>query len=166
MEAIEHYAEECKCAEIEYVRRTFSNGVRHHGSQCLACGKFRTLGIKKIPAGKHIGEYDPTIAERYNERRKRFYERRAIQAANERAARNFEWWCEYEDYLNSDEWKDKRRRVLERDRHTCQACLRRPADEVHHLTYRHVFNEPLFDLMSICRLCHRKLTELDRARNG
>jgi 5-methylcytosine-specific restriction endonuclease McrA len=40
------------------------------------------------------------------------------------------------------------------------------ATQVHHLTYRHLGNEPLFELMAICRDCHEQLTEMDRSRLG
>ena len=34
--------------------------------------------------------------------------------------------------------------------------------EVHHITYAHVFDEPLFDLRAVCRPCHERLTARDR----
>jgi 5-methylcytosine-specific restriction endonuclease McrA len=77
-----------------------------------------------------------------------------------------EWFAEHSKYLASPEWEIKRRRVLERDRWICQAGL--PvcdvtAEQVHHLTYRHWRNEPLFDLISVCHSCHEAITEMDRA---
>lgn len=60
----------------------------------------------------------------------------------------------YYEYLKSDEWKDKRIRVLNRDKYICQGCLIDKATQVHHLTYDRIFKEPLFDLTSVCEKCH------------
>ena len=55
----------------------------------------------------------------------------------------------------------KKAKVMLRDKNICQACLTRQATDVHHLTYKHIYNEPLFDLVAICRPCHEKLHELE-----
>jgi hypothetical protein len=67
------------------------------------------------------------------------------------------FWNNYKEYLNSQKWYNKRNKVLERDKYLCQACLKNKAIQVHHLTYERVFDEPLFDLVSICLPCHEKL---------
>lgn len=69
----------------------------------------------------------------------------------------------YKAYLFSDEWRAKRFKVLERDEHTCQACLNAEANQVHHITYKHLMNEPLFELVSVCEACHQKITRMDKA---
>ena len=67
---------------------------------------------------------------------------------------------EYLDYLQTVAWKRKREAVLERANYVCQAqmqgCFGR-ASQAHHLTYEHVFDEPLFDLVAVCRNCHERL---------
>lgn len=68
----------------------------------------------------------------------------------------------YRAYLMSPEWKRKRLMVLKRDNNTCQSCLSRRAIDVHHLTYDHIYNEPLFDLVSVCRDCHESITRMDK----
>ena len=74
------------------------------------------------------------------------------------------WWDKYNSYLSSQTWNLKRNKVFARDRGTCQACMSRKAEEVHHLTYDHVFNEPLFDLVAVCKECHLAITLMDRSR--
>ena len=74
-----------------------------------------------------------------------------------REEENLKWWSKYNAYLKSSRWKDKRLRVLKRDGNQCQACCRRAAVAVHHLTYERVFDEPLYDLVSICETCHEGL---------
>lgn len=80
------------------------------------------------------------------------------------------WWAKYEIYLRSREWREKRADVLERDNYRCQArlahiCARR-ATEVHHITYAHVGNEPMWELRSLCHECHEAITTMDRERRN
>lgn len=60
---------------------------------------------------------------------------------------------EYSDYLNSDDWKNKRKEILTRDNNICQIC-KGTAECVHHLTYAHIRNEYFFELISLCKSCH------------
>lgn len=73
---------------------------------------------------------------------------------------------EYDEYLQSDEWAELRDRVLERDDWLCQGCLVNEATQVHHLTYKNVFEEFAWELKSICEDCHRRvhgLPPIDRS---
>jgi hypothetical protein len=54
--------------------------------------------------------------------------------------------------------------VIRRAQGRCEACGTAPATAVHHTTYTHVFHEPLFELVAICRPCNDRLTALDRQR--
>lgn len=74
----------------------------------------------------------------------------------------FSWQEQYKIYLASDRWRRKRELVLSRDDHLCQSCYQARAEEVHHLTYKHVGLEPLFDLTSVCPSCHYVITKMDR----
>jgi hypothetical protein len=71
---------------------------------------------------------------------------------------------EYEAYLLTDAWRKKRNAVFERDKYICQACLVNRAVSAHHLTYDNLFNEPLFDLVSICKPCHDAIHEARKAK--
>jgi len=72
------------------------------------------------------------------------------------------WFSEHNDYLKSETWQEKREEVLRRDKYLCQACLKRKATEIHHLSYDHWKNEPLYELISVCHECHQAITEIDR----
>ena len=61
----------------------------------------------------------------------------------------------YYEYLKSDEWKKLRKSVLRRDNELCICGAK--ATEVHHKTYARVGNEPLSDLVSLCRNCHQNV---------
>lgn len=162
MQPVEPYAEECDCSQTVWVWRIIKGGTKQYGRQCLFCGRMRVTKKSAVPLNVELQQFCQELVDQYHERRKRFFERRARAADAEREAKQSAWWEMYNEYLDSEKWKAKRERVLQRDDWMCQACLKRQADEVHHLTYEHVFNEPLFDLISICSVCHRKLTELDR----
>jgi hypothetical protein len=70
----------------------------------------------------------------------------------------------YNDYLNSQEWKDKRAAAKKRDNNECQICGQTNDLCVHHLTYTHVEYDPekkrvegrefLFELVTLCNECH------------
>lgn len=72
------------------------------------------------------------------------------------------WRVLYDKYLNTERWKTKRAAVLNRDSNICLSCGSKKATSVHHKTYEHIFNEPLFDLCSICNDCHEIITNRDK----
>lgn len=61
---------------------------------------------------------------------------------------------DYLAYINSPEWKAKRKKVLERAKHKCETCSAVGHLHVHHTTYRHLGFEPLRDLKALCPDCH------------
>jgi 5-methylcytosine-specific restriction endonuclease McrA len=63
----------------------------------------------------------------------------------------------YTWYLGSAFWRERREHVLQRANQTCEKCGRRPATEVHHLTYIRVFQEIPSDLIALCRQCHAEI---------
>ena len=88
----------------------------------------------------------------YAERRARWN-----REATERAERDREWRVWYDRYLESPAWAERRRLVLERAGGKCEGCRKRLATQVHHLTYEHVGNELLFELVAVCRDCHERI---------
>ena len=58
------------------------------------------------------------------------------------------------DYIASPAWQEKRKMVLERDGYCCVRCGSAKNLDVHHLTYEHFGNEPMEDLITLCRKCH------------
>jgi 5-methylcytosine-specific restriction endonuclease McrA len=62
----------------------------------------------------------------------------------------------YHWYLGTEFWQAKREEALARANFLCQIC-RKPATEVHHLTYERVFNEMACDLLPVCSACHRTI---------
>ena len=63
-----------------------------------------------------------------------------------------DWDKYYHQYIQSDEWKEKRRQVFERDGYLC-ICGRK-STVIHHKHYKNIGKEPLSDLISLCEECH------------
>ena len=59
----------------------------------------------------------------------------------------------YRQYLQSDTWKTKRKAVLQAAGFRCRRCGA-PATEVHHETYKRIYNERMSDLTALCSNCH------------
>jgi 5-methylcytosine-specific restriction endonuclease McrA len=72
------------------------------------------------------------------------------------------FWNNYNEYLNSPEWKEKREIVFKRDNNKCQSCLNKDATQVHHKDGQFRMNEPLFTLVSVCDKCHEIITQIER----
>jgi hypothetical protein len=63
----------------------------------------------------------------------------------------------YTWYLGSAFWRERREHILQRASHTCEKCETRPATEVHHLTYKRVFQGLPSDLIALCRQCYSEI---------
>jgi 5-methylcytosine-specific restriction endonuclease McrA len=63
----------------------------------------------------------------------------------------------YTWYLGSAFWRERREHILQRANYTCEKCRKRPATQVHHLTYIRVFQELPSDLVALCRQCHSEI---------
>lgn len=160
-QAREYYACQHEKAEIRF--KVYKNDSHHYFEQCLNCGE----AVGSAIPHKEIDAIDDTPP--WDERLQLGYRFAIDEMANKIRAeqqqtwrlRNTDWDREYDDYIKTPLWKDKRRRVLERDNYTCQACLKRPAQQAHHLNYRFPLGkEPLFVLISVCQACHEAIHEL------
>ncbi len=63
----------------------------------------------------------------------------------------------YQLYLLTPEWIERRTQVIARAGGTCERCHKDEIHQVHHLTYKRIFNEPLEDLLGVCEPCHRQI---------
>jgi len=134
---------------------TASNGAEHFRHQCLTCGKSVGQSVSKATiVADRLRPFDETLSDRYwaartNEKSKIIRKHIKIQSeANVRFSK------EYIEYLASDRWASKRTKVLERAKYVCEGCGDAKATEVHHLTYSHLFEEFLFELVALCHACH------------
>lgn len=163
----------CEHEEMRLRYRESSNGVIQYRRQCMTCGHLsQAISHAKLSVEEkqNAEEVDDGIAERWYEARNAYvkdaYEQLERKRQQMLAQQNQEWWDWYNGYCRTAEWQARRTAVFNRDNFMCQACLQRPAEQVHHLTYKHVGNEPLFDLVSVCTRCHNTITEMERDREA
>jgi 5-methylcytosine-specific restriction endonuclease McrA len=124
--------------------------------QCLRCGKPKDLKAADLsePQKQSAVIFDPSIEKAFWHERAEEYARLEQQML----ARDRKEFVErYNRYLASPEWQKKRDLVLRRDSFLCQGCLHNRATQVHHLHYRRLFREMLFDLTSVCERCHKQV---------
>jgi hypothetical protein len=138
-----------------------SNGATHVRKLCTKCFYLQS-GIKKseyspnqlakLPRRtlEQYYEFKNTIPRQEDEEKSEFIK----TIWNKRSEYNFNVrHKQYEEYLNSPEWKLKRNIIMKRYNFVCQMC-NETATDVHHITYRHVKNEYHFELVPLCRKCH------------
>lgn len=151
--------------------KTFADGRPQFCYQCIDCGKLIGKWLAKgSPAVLQLTEripFDEAALEAYNERRNAMYQDRFFakhreyqQAAETADAQRKQ---EYNDYLKTPAWRNRRELVLKRANNICEGCGKNRATEVHHMTYDHIRNEFLWELVAICRPCHERFH--DKAGN-
>ena len=157
--------------EFEYRYHYSDGGILQLFNQCTSCGKRADKGgslkhsiidnfKEKVRTGE-INKFDDdlyknksSIYENYGKYCKLKYYKKQQEREQEREQNSIEWFKQHNEYLQTDQWKAIRLKVLKRDNDLCQGCLEAPATEVHHLTYAHWKNELMFELLSVCYDCH------------
>lgn len=162
----------CDHEQTQLRKRTTVANTLMHGLQCLNCG--RLVGnwwAKDRVSGRQVGDWDVNLEKIFEkseaEYSKKYRDWRVDQDGLLQSRRDAEqekkssehsrWWSEYSDYLNSPEWKAKRKKVIERARGICEGCGINATEEVHHLTYARAGREMLFDLVALCVECHHAI---------
>lgn len=166
MEIWEQIEQEFKCnhrmaTPVRYVK---SNGAVCVRIQCMMCGESQGEKRKADYDINSLQDWNEKVRERRrtqrSKRRQELYEQERKRIAEERQEESAEWWSNYTAYLRSPEWHRVRQAVLQRDNHTCQACLRNKATHAHHLSYS-LYNQlgrsAAFELVAICRTCHEAI---------
>jgi hypothetical protein len=127
--------------------------------QCQHCWEYVGGSQRHALATPDTPEVDPNQLIIRDERR----ERKWLQGRQEftkweqaRQQEDEDWWRRYNEYLETDKWRKLRQLVFQRDNGICQGCYAAPATQVHHLTYKNVCNEFLWELTSVCDECHTR----------
>ena len=64
---------------------------------------------------------------------------------------------EYAEYLKSDEWKERRKMLMEEADWTCMKCGEK-ATQLHHVSYENIGEEELIDdVIAVCKDCHDEI---------
>ena len=66
----------------------------------------------------------------------------------------------YNEYMASSLWRRRRKQILKRANYMCESCKIRKATQVHHKTYKHLFNEYPNELIALCGTCHLQKHDL------
>src|SRR6516162_3561540 len=129
--------------------------------QCCDCGKLLSAQLSHSLATAHTPALDEERArvalENEQEARDRAWAARRQEWQRERDEESEQWWDQYSAYLQTDEWRHRRTLVMGRAGGVCEGCQERRATQVHHLSYQHVTNEFLWELVAICDVCHRRI---------
>lgn len=157
----------CEKPEYKAVKLITASGTVQVKEQCQSCGNVNPAAL----GGFTKEQKDALSLLDENRRQKRFDEIREChrsthakitlaksqQYDKKKQERREEWFRQYNQYLDSPEWRRKRELVLKRDNYLCQCCLKNTATQVHHKSYEFVDlegGEPAFDLVAICTPCH------------
>lgn len=136
-------------------------------NQCQNCGETKGTAIKKSKyPKKSLTLFSHQLREDTVELQIKFTEKIKEINNRDREEKAHKYWYDYNEYLNSDEWKKKRELIFNRDNNICQSCLKNPATEVHHLDGQFRFNEPLFSLKAVCSECHEIITQIERGNQN
>jgi 5-methylcytosine-specific restriction endonuclease McrA len=163
----------CACSETVVRKKVDKLGRTGYLRQCLECGETTAL-LKhaEIPFSERMraGPIDEEIGSRRRERmRARQSELYEEQSRERRWQYEQDRLAELEAYYETPWWRSRSQARLELDKYRCQArlphCLG-AASQVHHVSYKHLGAEPLFDLASVCEPCHARMTRASRARRG
>ncbi len=152
----------CKHPRTRLSRKQFSNGTWHFVRQCENCWAQVGNYLKKEEAAKEIKYFDdvPIFDEEASERAvEDDWAARNALFQEARSRENAEWWQRYTAYLKTDAWRSRSALVRKRNP-TCEGCGLRPSTQAHHLTYKHVCNEFLWELVAVCDACHERAHEL------
>lgn len=163
-----YHERECKHDETEMFRVRIANGAVQVRRCCKHCGE--RVGTAISQKDKYWVDTLPwqssDLANTYSSRRHAEKEAMLLDLAKRQYVERGRFTKSYTAYLASDAWKAKRTLVMKRCGGMCEGCGTAKATDTHHLTYRHLFDEFLFELVGLCRECHDRITKEDREALG
>ena len=150
----------CAHENAEPRLRTLSNGTTAVAVQCLRCG----VALRCESKAKHnvgaLEKFDDSLPIKFQQEKKNefdlFHADRERNAALKIIAAE-EWRAKYHAHLQSEKWRDLRDRVMRRSNYFCEGCAKDTPRHVHHLTYAHLGDELLYELVALCETCHQKI---------
>lgn len=151
---------ECPCETKALVHQVIKSGPSSYLAyrwQRLECGassqfvKKETLTKEQLESAR---EFDPAIREAWNAESRREFQEQRVSLGLDWESRRADRKRIYDEYIMSSKWKAVRDRVVAREDGVCQGCKIRKATQVHHLTYEHLGNELLWELVAVCESCH------------
>lgn len=134
--------------------RVIADGRSAHYRQCIICGNAgNAVSAKTVQTelqGQKAPPFDNELDHRWRGRKHAEYLSTYKQIEPVLRA-------EYEAYLASELWAQRRSATIRAAKGVCQCCEHFPATQVHHITYERIGNERASDLMAVCTFCHELL---------
>lgn len=146
----------------EMRQRLARNGNRLVAVQCLKCGCTTSPWLKQaeIKDVERLPQWDDTISDTYWKSQRLVQEATLREAKSILKAKDELWWADYDAYLKTPRWRSTRTQVLERAQGICEGCREHEATQVHHLSYKNVGREFLWELVAICDSCHDRVHQI------
>lgn len=146
------YGCDCRNKEVRY--KLNEAKAKMFFLQCTRCGEAKRIARGKVtnPNSATIKLVDEELRQSWWKQKEAYRQKLYEESQNRERQEWFDW---YNRYLLSPAWSKKRVAVLKRANFMCEGCQEKTAVQVHHLTYRRVGNEMLFDLVAVCHDCHR-----------
>ena len=148
---------ECDHQVIKIRYREAVNGGKMYKRQCVRCGDLvgNWIPHDTIKLKETVEPVNDTLAATY--RKTKFELTKAlkdliIESKSDGRKKEFDNW--YQQYLSSPEWQAKRNLVFERCNYICEGCRLKRATVAHHLVYKNVGKEFIFELVGLCHECH------------
>jgi len=66
----------------------------------------------------------------------------------------------YQNYLLSDNWKWRRKFMLDMTGNKCQRCKSSYNLQIHHASYENIYSASILDLVVLCESCHETFHEI------
>lgn len=151
---------DCPHSDVEVRKKTDRTGRIMLAKQCLQCGQPQSTYLSRN--GIDLNAIKPWDVDLQNDYWKKRSAESAARWQAEKDEKDRAWWARYHAYVNvnNPKWVAKRNAVFARDNYVCTAKMERctgTADHAHHLTYKNLENEPLFELATVCRRCHEQI---------
>jgi hypothetical protein len=142
----------CEHEQRELRRRTIADGRPAYYRQCHRCGNAgRAVSVREVraafPSVADVPPFDDDLEVMWFAQKRAEYVRTYQEMAP--ILRQ-----EYETYLATAEWAERREAALARAGHICEVCEHYPATQAHHTTYVRIGCESPGDLLAVCSFCH------------
>lgn len=144
----------CQHEKTEIRKKPKVNGSWVVAKQCLYCGSQAGQELRKDSvAFETLIEWDWALIESWTQERAKLVSEKKAEIEKGREG-SPEWWAMYNAYLLTPEWRRIRAKVMKRAGGVCEGCGDFPPVQAHHLTYKRVTREMMFDLVALCKRCH------------
>jgi hypothetical protein len=157
------FINDCENHKMVYVNKIMTNNSNRIIKQCIICGSYdykaekisKALDFWSVTNIFEIPLFDENKYIIFENKRENFY----IKKRQEKSDFFESNKNKYLDYLKSKEWIQKRNLIMQKYKNKCVLCFS-PAEVVHHLHYRNIYNEDFRDLISLCKDCHSYIHDI------